>query len=151
MDKVITKEGVVARDYEIALLLPQEELLPNILKILGQHKIEIKTEESVKKIGLAYNIAHAKEAYFVFFHVSALPDDIKLLEANLRSDAQVLRFLIIRLPGTKAERDEASKRSSRPSFRPSPRRSAGIPIADSRQPSAISNEALEKKIEEILQ
>ncbi|MEK7508094.1 MAG: 30S ribosomal protein S6 [Patescibacteria group bacterium] len=153
MDKAYIKEGIEARDYEIAFLLQQEELLSNILKVFGQYKIEIKSEGSVKKIRLAYDIAKAKEAYFVFFHVSALPDDMKLLEAALKNNAQVLRFLILRLFGTKVERDEASKRSSRPSFRPSLRRSAGLSPAavDSRQSSAISNEALEKKIEEILQ
>ncbi len=140
------------RDYEIALLLPQEELLPNILSVLGQHKIEIKSEGQVKKIRLAYEIGGAKEAYFVFFHASAFPDSVKLLEANLKSNMQVLRFLILRLFTSKIERDEAAKRFARPSFRPSPRRSAGTPpTAESRQPSVLSNEALEKKIEEILQ
>src|SRR3989344_363513 len=116
MEKITIKEGVEPKDYEVALLLPQEELLPQILKVLGQHNIEIKSEGSVKKIRLAYDINHAKEAYFIFFHVSALPDNIKLLEANLMANAQILRFLIIHLPGTKAQRDEASKRAGRPSF-----------------------------------
>ncbi len=149
MDKAEIKEGIESRDYEISLLLPQEELLPSILKVLGQHKIEIKLEGAVKKIRLAYDIAKTKEAYFVFFHVFALPNDIKLLEANLRGNAQILRFLIIHLPGTKTERDEASKRAGRPAFRRSA--VAPPPPLESRQPTALSNEALEKKIQEISQ
>ncbi len=146
MDTTEIKEGIEQREYEVAVLVPREELVSPILKILSQHKIEIKSEGSVRKIKLAYDIKKATEAYFVFFQVVALPESIKLLEVNLRANTDVLRFLIIHLPGTKSERDEASKRASRgPSRRP------GIAPMESHQPKTLSNEAIEKKIEEILQ
>src|SRR3989344_2932042 len=149
MEKMITKEGVEPRDYEVALLVPSEEVLPGVLKILGTHNIEIKSEGSIKKIRLAYDIAKMKEAYFAFFHVSAFPSGIKLLEADLRGNSNILRFLVVRLPGTKAERDEATMKraGNRPSFRRSP--AAPPQQSDARQPNVLSNEALEKKIEEI--
>ncbi len=143
-----TKEGILQKEYEISMLLATEGTLDAAQSVLGQHGIEIKSGGQLKKIALAYPIHKAIQAYFVFFRVSALPESVKLLEAQLKSGSLALRSLIVLLPKIKPprEREDDLRRAPRVfARRPAPA------SYDSEVPKTLSNEALEKKIEEILQ
>lgn len=136
------------KDYEIGFVVAAEENVDQISKLLGQHGVEIKSTGQLKKVSLAYKIKKVKEAFFGFCLVSALPADIKNLEKDLMTSPEILRFLIVSLPKTKAAGVSPGDDHVIVKKPYQPQRSAP---AVSRQTQVLSNEALEKKIEEILQ
>ncbi|OGZ00443.1 MAG: hypothetical protein A2945_03825 [Candidatus Liptonbacteria bacterium RIFCSPLOWO2_01_FULL_52_25] len=138
-------DEIEKKNYEIAVLLKEEESLASALKLIHQHGVEIREEGGVKKIALAYPIEHMTQAYFGFFYAQAAPQDIKLLEKDLQTASAVLRSLIIRTSSTKGAKEESPMR--RPQFRrPAPSSFETKPVR-----KTLSNEALTKKIEEISQ
>ena len=145
----MTNEEKDKKEYEVAVLLRSEDHLPAVMALVSQHHVEGVSEPRAKRLQLAYEINKVREAVFVYFTFKAYGDDIKALEGDLNSQNDVLRHLIIASPAP-AERPAASamaqgRRSASPS-------SANTP-AESRTSAQrpLSNEALEKKIEEILQ
>ena len=134
------------KNYEVAVLVKEEESFASILTTLNQHGVEIREEGAVKKIVLAYPIKRATQGYFGFFYVQALPHDIKQLEKDIQRAPAVLRSLIVTIPSTRSTKEESSLR--RPQFR------RPLPASFSESKPArkiLSNEALTKKIEEISQ
>ncbi len=140
------------RIYELALLLPTEEDLALAVAALRAHHGEPVTEPRAKKLALAYEIKGATEGVFAYFNFEAVPADAKELERALVLDPHVLRSMIIAAP------PEAEQVPLAASY-PSPRRAAAGRPAAPREPvreprpaprESLSNEALEKKIEEIL-
>ncbi|MEK9179928.1 MAG: 30S ribosomal protein S6 [Patescibacteria group bacterium] len=138
------------KNYEVAFILEKEENLQDFLRISRQHNIEPQTEARAHKLNLAYKIEKATQAYFGFFRTSANPDDVKALEKDLNTAAGVLRFLIVKLPkeAFEARRERVDMRDMRRERKPMPRKN--MPTQP-RASETLSNEALEKKIEEILQ
>lgn len=147
MDKDLNKAVAEQKDYELAFLVENENSAQEIPKFLGQHNVQVRSEGTLKKIKLAYKIKGLTQACFGFFHLLALPEDIKLLEQNLKTNSIVVRFLVTRLAPTPASRsaDAASRYRVKAVVA---RRPAAPP--EVRPQKALSNEALEKKIEEIL-
>ncbi len=140
----ITQEDSEKKAYEISFLLGSEDKIDDIRKLLSQHGVDIAQEFGEKKINLAYPIKHLTQALFFALRVSSGPEEIKLLEKDLRSNKNALRSLIIALP---VEKNVRGERAPRPAM---PTRRTGV---IQREPKArhLSNEAIEKKIEEILQ
>ncbi len=140
------KEDLDKKNYELSFLLENESSAPDILRMLGQRSIELKGEPSIKKMKLAYKIKKIDNAFFGFVRVSAFAEDIKALEGDLKNQSAVLRFLLIKLPkeAMLPPRREFDERRPRTATRRQSTQAA-------KQPEALSNEALEKKIEEILQ
>jgi len=117
------------KKYEIAFMLKTEDssLVPQILKKSG---FVVLTESSLTKI---------RAAYFGYCHFEAAANAIKDLNSDLTLKPEILRFLIITPPFVKRE---AAKK-----FIP-PERSEKV---ESALPEpALTNEALEKKIKELL-
>lgn len=135
------------KKYEISYLLLNEGDFADLRRLLVQHESEISFESPIRKIAPAYSVKRAKEVYFGFTHFEAMPERAKRLEEDCRTNAKVLRSLIIDLSKEKSVTREPLR--PRP-MRPVPQRSAPRPEVARRPPAAISNEALEKKIEEIL-
>lgn len=144
MDESELKEDVEQKDYELAFLVKNEEDTSGILKLVSQHKIGVHSEGPLKKISLAYPIKHQSQAFFGFFRLFGEPARAKLLEHDLRSSQAVMRFLLIVLPSQKAVVEEMARRSA-------PKVTARRFIGAPEKPPVLSNEALEKKIEEMLQ
>src|SRR4029077_7335918 len=123
--------------------------LASVLEFVRQHNIEIAGEPRAKKLTLAYPIKKHKEAVFAYCTVRALGEDIKNLEHDLNTNPEVIRSLITNAVSQLQEDRQsaafAAKRRTRV-LRPGPPAEAK-PAA----PKPLSNEALEKKIEEILQ
>lgn len=140
------KEDLDKKNYEISFLLENESSVPDVLRMLGQRSIEMKGEPSIKKIKLAYKIKKFENVCFGFVRVSAFAEDIKALEGDFKNQAVVLRSLVIKLPKEAMEEPRREFDERRP--RMATRRQ---PAQATKQPEALSNEALEKKIEEILQ
>lgn len=128
------------REYEIAFILKTEEPA-GVVGALKQHNFSITRDEPVGKIRLAYPIKKEKQAYFGFIDFVGEPEAVKEFTADLKLIPEVLRFLIITPPiAKKASLAKAGGFVRKSAF---PKSTV--------QPSLLTNEALEKKIEEILQ
>jgi ribosomal protein S6 len=134
--------------YELAVLLKSEDDLAAIGSFLKEHKAAMEGEVKSKKIALAYPISKHTEAIFVNGRFSALPENAKQMEKDLTLRPEVLRSLILTIKTTqKAIRAMGGDRTT-PRIPRTPATSTVSREASSG--SALSNEALEKKIEEIL-
>lgn len=138
------QEKIDNKNYEISFLSKTEEGSALVSKLLKQHQFEIILEGPVKKIALAYKIKKESQAHFGFFHVSGSPESLPAITHDLGINPEILRFIFITPPFAKSKEPTPSKpRVSRP---------AAVKIEPEVKPvSHLSNEALEKKIEEILQ
>ncbi len=151
----MTNEEKDRKEYELALLLKGEEDLAGVIKLAGQHNAEGVSEPRAKRLQLSYEIKGHTEGVFVYFTFKMFGDDIKALEHDLNTQANVLRFMVIASPAP-AERTATSamppreeRRPRTPSYSPAPAAPSEAPRPAPSKP--LSNEALEKKIEEILQ
>lgn len=131
------------RDYEISLLAKSEEGIARARELIKRHDFEVTLEGPAKKISLSYKIRQETQAYFSFFYARGSPALITNLDRDLKTTPAVLRFLIVTPPFVKNKITSSPKPYSKPA----------IPKVDTEiRPSLpLSNEALEKKIEEILQ
>lgn len=132
------------KNYELALLLITEETASDVSRLLGQHGVEAASQLAIKKLTLAYKINGHDGANFCFVRLSAPPPEIKSLARDLGTNPGILRFLIISLP-----KRATSAEGMRPMRKPTMRKPIR-PSAPPREPKPLSNEGLEKKIEEIL-
>jgi ribosomal protein S6 len=149
------------KEYELAVLVKTEEDLTSVVALVRQHNGEMSAEPRAKKLALAYPIKGITEAIFAYGNFHALPSDAKELEHDLNIKPEVIRFLMIASPAPAESLDrERERQPMAPGAMPSQRRtrvmrpSSPSGAASDMKPSApqpLSNEALEKKIEEILQ
>jgi ribosomal protein S6 len=150
----MTNEEKDKKEYELALLLKGEENMGAVTALVGQHNGEGLSEPRAKRLQLAYEIKDHTEAVFAYFTFKMFGDDMKSLESDLNAKADVLRFMVIASPAP-VERNAGSAMPMREERRPrataysSPAPSSEVPKPAPSRP--LSNEALEKKIEEILQ
>ena len=135
------------KKYEISFLLKSEDEIPGVVSFLGQHNAEIVIEPRAKKLALAYKIKDNEEAFFVYCTVLAAGSDVKALEKDFTMRPEVIRSLIVALPTT-LRRATGSENTGEKKDRPM--RSAPSTQTNIVSSHSLSNEALEKKIEEIL-
>ncbi|PIU98642.1 hypothetical protein COS61_00280 [Candidatus Wolfebacteria bacterium CG03_land_8_20_14_0_80_40_12] len=144
MDKELKK-------YEIGFLIKVEEDKKELLKILNNYQALIAEEGRVSKINLAYPIKKENFAYFGYLYFSCDPEKIKELRNELKGLSKILRFIIIsRL--VSAKKDEVKIRtgaSQEVPRQPAPSREA-VKTVKAPKAETLSNEELEKKLEEIL-
>ncbi len=134
------------KEYEIGVLIQREEEMPEVRRIMEQHGGEFAAEFQAKKIALAYPIKQKKEAVFAFTRFFAEPAETKRLEHDLQNTPVVLRSLItIPFKAVQLEISRVVKKRG-PVNRPS------VPVSTPAisPVHTLSNEALEKKIEEML-
>ncbi len=145
------------KEYELGVLVATEDNLAPVIALVREHNGEIAGEPRVKKLALAYEIKKHKEAIFAHFNFHAIPADAKNLEGALNTKAEVIRFLMIASPAPMmvGERSVGMPMMGGPAQRRTRimRPAATGPVAEIKPsaPTMLSNEALEKKIEEILQ
>lgn len=162
------------KEYEIGVLVATEEDLAAVVALVRSHNGEISAEPRAKKMALAYEIKHHSDAVFAYFNFKASGSDVKELEHDMNTKPEVIRSLVVIAtpPDTSAERASSiagaaaanaasggssmsgmggamgAQRRPRSAPRSSSPSSAFEPKPAASQP--LSNEALEKKIEEIL-
>jgi ribosomal protein S6 len=150
----MTNEDKDKKTYELALLLKGEEDVASAMTLVREHKGELVSEPRTKKLALAYKIKGYTEAVFTYVTFQTFPEDAKNLEHDLLTRAGVIRSMIIATPPpaekatgtptfTSTYRGRTSAPRSAPATEPRP--------TTSRSQGPLSNEALEKKIEEISQ
>jgi len=175
MDENAEKEVKEKKEYELAVLVKSEDDLASVVALVRANNGEISAEPQAKKLALAYEIKKDKEAIFAYLRFRALPEDCKNLEKALRTAGQVIRSLIVvpfppnavstgerpsMAAGAGVGTGSSVRRSSTRTMRSgsgsgsgfgSGSGSSGAPDIKPSAPSVpLSNEALEKKIEEIL-
>lgn len=149
------------KNYEIGFLLKPEKDRQNLITSLINHQMSINKESQISRIKLAYPIKKENFAYFGSIYFSGNPENIKKLTEDLKHNSQILRFIIV----------------SKPIYETSPEQPPPIPyfqsqkvksiseeklnysesaeskkqlLKKSQKPEELSNEDLEKKLEEIL-
>lgn len=151
----MTNEDRDKKEYELGVLILREEDLPGVLALLAEHHAELTSEARAKRLAMAYEIEGHKEGVFASVTFKAYGDEVKALEHELGLRADVIRSLVIKTPkpslrpvssmSTGVSGSMPPDRYSRPASRPAPT-AEPRPVA----PKPLSNEALEKKLEEIL-
>ena len=133
------------KEYELAFLARSEAEVKNGLEFIRRSGAEIFFEGPVERITLAYAVKHEPSAHFGYLHLRISPASASSLAQSIRTNNLFLRFLMITPPFLRAK--------PRPSLRPRTREMA-VPLPQGERASSaslqLSNEALEKKIEEIL-
>jgi len=136
--------------YELALLVKNESDIVGPITLLKQHNGELVSEPRAKKLALAYEIKGETEAVFASCMFRASGEDAKNLEHDMNTRGDVLRFLILIAPAQSERQPSPASFPSNKRGRPMVSRPSA-PMPDVKAPSRpLSNEALEKKIEEIL-
>ena len=132
------------KTYEISFLARGEEAAASIISYLSKIGAEILNEEKIEQISLAYPIKKQNMAHFGCVHFSTEPSMIAALEEDLRFAEGNLRYLIVTPAIAREESSERNEQQNRGTYVKSE------PKAPSSSPTgAVSNEALEAKIEEI--
>ena len=141
------------KEYELSVLVKSEDDVAPIVALVRAHNGEIVAEPRAKKLALAYEIKKNKEAIFASLTFKSLPEDCKNLEKSLRTTAQIIRALIVVPfpPNAVSTGERPSPMSvNAPRTPRTMRSSTGSADAKPAAPAPLSNEALEKRIEEIL-
>jgi ribosomal protein S6 len=151
----MTNEEKDRKEYELGILLAKEEDLSGLLAVLASHHVENASEPRSKRLTLAYEIKGHTEAVFTSLTFKAFGDEVKALEQELILRPDVLRSLVVKTPkpskhpvGTGIPSAAPVEKYPRTASRP-----GTAPAAEPRHEASskpLSNEALEKKIEEIL-
>lgn len=137
------------KQYEIAFLLKSQEDESDLAELLKQFSVEVSYKSPLNEIRLAYPIKKRQQAYFGFLQFNSLPEKVEKLNQALNLSPLVLRTLVV-LAGSPAAKSERG-RVSRADFRShAPKLSEEIAPQPATRGGALSNEALEKKLEEIL-
>ena len=126
------------REYELSFLLKAENGREALEKAILDNGGKITYREPLKEVRLAYPIQKHETAYFGFGYFQADPIKTQEIRHEVSLRPEVIRFLIITPP---VSRKSKESRIQKPV--------AVTPAIESKTP-AISNEALEQKLEEIL-
>lgn len=140
-----------ARSYEFAFLILDESQWDGLAQALAKHQITGYSAPVLKRIQLAYPINKVTAAVFGFVHFSANPQSVKELEHNLRTQAGLLRSMI--MVATPASKQSAGRAASPEEMKASPDQIAPHKEQSGTEPApaALTNEDLEKTIEKMLQ
>ena len=146
----MTNEEKDKKEYELGVLILREEELPGVLALLAEHKAEITSEARAKRLAMAYEIKGHKEGVFASVTFKAYGDEVKALEHDLGLRADVLRSIIVKLPKPSLRAVPAAASPMGAGAAPAERYQRPASEPRPAAPKPLSNEALEKKLEEIL-
>jgi ribosomal protein S6 len=142
-----TTEQVI-KEYELSYVLKDEADFKSIQDLLIAHGGEVFSETTLRNIVLSYPIKKQTQAFFGFLHFRIDPEKIKTLDHDLKFNTPVLRFLIVTPPFIKGKFVSAPRLNKSKSSSSAPK--SETPVVNKPDVMPLSNEDLEKKIEEIL-
>ncbi|MBI5733284.1 30S ribosomal protein S6 [Candidatus Jorgensenbacteria bacterium] len=119
----------------------QAESSDSIRRSLSKHAAHIVAERPLQKIKLAYLIRKQAYGFLGVIEFKAMPEHVSDLMKSLQFDGDVLRYLLHRMTVGEENISERSSIMSRSVTRSRPVKKYPEP--------ALSNEALERKIEEL--
>ena len=140
------------KDYEIAFLLREEGDFKAFLAVLKQYEMNVVFEGPVRKIALAYEIGGMTSAFFGYVRFTGPAARIPELDHSLTLNQSVLRSLIIKLAPGKAVQPPPATPVPAVAQQPMVSTTPVTPVVQeaNTQGLPLSNEDLERKIEEIL-
>lgn len=130
------------KKYELSFLVKEEGDEKKVLEFISKEGGTIDLEPQPTKISMAYPINGFNQAYFGYVHFSVMPEAIANLEHELVTKDFVLRHLIITPPFVKDSKPKQVEKTA-VEAKPEGKQEAG-------KSEPLTNEELEKKIEEIL-
>lgn len=133
------------KEYRISFLIKEEDASP-VRSVIVSNGGEIVKEQAIAKIRLAYPVKRELFGFAGGFIFTIEPEAIPKILQNFKLNVAVLRVMIT-ADVPKEEEDRRQGFSSTPNRARSPRRV----VREQGFGAQLSNEALEKKIEEILQ
>lgn len=144
------------KHYEIGFLLKAEDEKSEIAKILKASGAEILEESPVSGIKLAYPIKKESFAYFGSVRFLAEPGAMKEIDQETKNGADILRHIITIYPAEKIAKAKRERRQfvgeEKPVREPAQRMGMpSVPARRAKKPESLTNEDLEKKLEEILE
>jgi len=146
-------ESEAKKKYEIGVMLEAEESLEVIFGVLEAAGAVITEKNPTLKMRLAYPIKKQTAGYFTFAIFELEPAKLKELNSEFTGKKEIIRFLIITPPVVREERRSRSMGTGKPMparSEPVKRQEAVMVPEPRKETEAISNELLEKKLEEIL-
>ena len=135
----------VKKEYEIGVLIRKEDDIPEVRRIVEQHGGVFTTDFRAKKIALAYPIKHETEALFAFARFKRSPrwrNNLSRISRPRMSSCVRLFGSCQNIPARYGGRHERNVLRQTGSQHQAP--SSAPPV------HTLSNEALTKKIEEML-
>jgi len=132
------------RYYELGFLVKEESSEP-VSDILKKNNAAVYEESQLTKVMLAYPIKKEKMAFFGYCRFTGLPEAAAAIQEALKFEPAVLRTIFIKLSSNAAKSAKSAGIESKKTVRrreTEPKKEAGE--------GGLSNEDLEKKIEEIL-
>jgi ribosomal protein S6 len=150
-----------SKNYEIDFLAKSEENRKGIIEILKKYQLSVINEGKISKIKLAFPVKKENFAYLGHLSFSGHPQDVKNLSDQLKTNIEILRFLIVHQPIVKESESEAAEQTPLTQTKHLSERQKNSPVRNGISNGAretekisktevLSNEALEKKLEEIL-
>lgn len=138
------------KEYELSFILPTEEAGADVERAVVAAGGEITTKSPLQNMRLAYPVKKHASAIFGFYYFSASPEVAAKLNEALRTNKNVLRHLIVTPPIKLAPREQRFMREGKRIQGPLPR------AAKTEEPrpaptQVLSNEGLEKELQQILQ
>lgn len=136
------------KTYEIAYLLTDPTVQETLLKLLNQHGGEVSYQGELKEIKLAYPVQKHTAAHFGFAQFKISPEAVVKYGAALKLQKDVLRIMIISYAPKAVKPVPAASYSKVAAAAPE---SVKADVEKPKPGEPLSNELLEKKLEEILQ
>jgi len=133
------------REYELSFLLKTKDAETAIETLLQQYSAEVFFKGPVVETRLSYPIKKQSQAHFGYMHFRALPEIAEKLMQSLKLNASVLRVLLITPPIKRAEKVVRDSEERQVKAKPAAEVVFAVP-----KNGALTNEALEEKLEEIL-
>lgn len=146
------------KNYEIGFLSASEDGAEQVAGVLAERGAEIVSRAPISRIALAYPIRKQETAQFGSIVFSAGADAISEIEKTLRMHKEVMRYMIIVRPPVRASKaaDRLVRRDNEAARTETPPAGTGElsrwkeTKRKAAEPKELTNEALEKKLEEIL-
>lgn len=135
-------EEINKKEYEISFLIKEESDVEIIKKLMQSYGMEITEGGELRRFALPYKIKKETSAVFGYFHFMSEPDKIKEFSDSLKVEKECLRSMIVSDPVKKQEdtRREENREDKKTTKK--------VEIKEDEK--SLTNEELEKKLEEIL-
>lgn len=133
------------KEYELNAMLVDEAVASEVEALIKKNGGEMIKPASVASVRLAYPLKKHESAFFSTFIFSAYPNVVKIIKDELALNVKVLRSLILTPPV------KVIPREPRPDKVQGIKKDGAAEVISIPKPEGVvSNEALEKKLEEIL-
>ncbi len=142
-------EETEKKKYEITFWLKEENGAP-VKDVLRANGCDVLEEKEIHKMQLAYPIKKERFAFLGNVTFASRPEAVRKIGDSLNLDHMVLRYAVTGMDERKAAPPRETVDNARSGFSSFRERAAYPSPARKKEEDVLTNESLEKKIEEIL-